>query len=231
MVITGLDFIVIAVMLVSALLAMVRGLTREVLSIASWVVAAVATLLLFPRYREEFRAFLPSDWPSLLADITLAAGIFVLTLIIVSLITVRISDFILDSRIGALDRTLGFIFGLARGFLLVVIAYMFLDWLVPPENQPTWVREARSAPILLQTGNAIIAMLPEDPERAILDRVGDPTEGDTNDDGQSTPSTDDTQDGEETTGSIAPSQQDQGYQRSDRQGMEQLLQSTNAASQ
>lgn len=228
MVITGLDFIVIAVMLVSALLAMVRGLTREVLSIASWVVAAAATLFFFPRYQEDVRALLQPSW---LADIALAVGIFVVTLIIVSFITMRISDFILDSRIGALDRTLGFIFGLFRGFLLVVIAYMFLDWLVPPENQPTWVREARSAPILLQTGNAIIGMLPEDPERAILDRIRDRTGEETDGDGQSTPSTDDAQQGEDTTGSIAPSQQDQGYQRSDRQGMEQLLQSTSAASQ
>lgn len=234
MVITGLDFIVIAVMLVSALLAMVRGLTREVLSIASWVVAAAATLFFFPRYQEDVRALLQPNW---LADIALAVGIFVVTLIIVSFITMRISDFILDSRIGALDRTLGFIFGLFRGFLLVVIAYMFLDWLVPPENQPNWVRDARSAPILLQTGNAIIGMLPEDPERAILDRLRERTGEDSNGDGQSTPSTDDTQqqDGEETTGSIAPAQQDQGqdqgYQRSDRQGMEQLLQSTSGASQ
>lgn len=228
MVITGLDFIVIAVMLVSALLAMVRGLTREVLSIASWVVAAAATLFFFPRYQEDVRALLQPSW---LADIALAVGIFVVTLIIVSFITMRISDFILDSRIGALDRTLGFIFGLFRGFLLVVIAYMFLDWLVPPENQPTWVREARSAPILLQTGNAIIGMLPEDPERAILDRIRDRTGEESDGDGQSTPSTDDAQQGEDTTGSIAPSGQDQGYQRSDRQGMEQLLQSTSAASQ
>lgn len=226
MVITGLDFIVIAVMLVSALLAMVRGLTREVLSIASWVVAAAATLYFFPRFQEDVRGLLQPNW---LADISLAVGIFVITLIVVSFITMRISDFILDSRIGALDRTLGFVFGLFRGLLLVVIAYMFLAWLVPVENQPNWVREARSAPILKQTGDAIIALLPEDPEKAILDKLRKPDTDDAAPEGDGAPIDETVPDGEETTGSIPSS--DQGYQTSERQGMNQLLESTRGTNQ
>ncbi len=50
---------------------------------------------------------------------------FIGTLIVVSIITVRISDMILDSRIGALDRNLGFLFGLARGLLIIVVAFLF----------------------------------------------------------------------------------------------------------
>ncbi|MEJ8573384.1 CvpA family protein [Microbaculum marinum] len=228
MIITGLDFIVIAVMLISALLAMVRGLTREVLSIASWVVAAGATLYFFPRFQEDVRAMLQPNW---LADISLAVGIFVITLIIVSFITMRISDFILDSRIGALDRTLGFVFGLFRGLLLVVIAYMFLAWLVPPENQPEWIREARSAPILKQTGDAIIALLPEDPERAILDKLRDGVDGgdETTPNDAITPQDTAPADGEETTGSIPST--GQGYQNSERDGLNQLLDSTRSGNQ
>lgn len=168
MIITGLDFIVIVVTLISALLAMVRGLTREVLSIASWVAAAIATLYFFPRFQEPVREMLQPSW---LADISLALGIFIITLLVVSFITMRISDFILDSRIGVLDRTLGFVFGALRGVLLVVIGFMFFIWLVPEENQPEWITAARSKPFLEQTGEALISLLPEDPERAILDRL------------------------------------------------------------
>lgn len=164
----GLDFIVIVVMLISALLAMVRGLTREVLSIAAWVAAAVAALYFFPRFQDEVRELLQPNW---LADISLALGVFLVTLIVVSFITMRISDFVLDSRIGALDRTLGFVFGLARGLLLVVVGYMFFIWLVPQDNRPEWIVDARSAPMLDRTGEALISLLPEDPERAILDRL------------------------------------------------------------
>ena len=46
---------------------------------------------------------------------------------------------VLDSRVGALDRTLGFLFGLGRGLIIVVIAYMFFDWLVPDRSKPDWV--------------------------------------------------------------------------------------------
>ena len=52
---------------------------------------------------------------------------------------------ILDSRIGALDRTLGFLFGLARGLLIVVVAFLFFAWLVPDKQQPDWVSERQVA--------------------------------------------------------------------------------------
>lgn len=159
-----LDIILAAIMLISGLLAMLRGLTREVLSILSWALAAVATLFFFPKYQAQARVYIE---PPLLADAILAGGIFLVVLIIVSLITVRISDGVLDSRIGALDRTLGFIFGLARGLVLVVIAYLFFTWLVPEDTQPEWIREARSLPILKKTGAGIVSLLPEDPASAI----------------------------------------------------------------
>lgn len=159
-----LDIILAAIMLISGFLAMLRGLTREVLSILSWALAAVATLFFFPMYRAQAQTYIE---PALLADAILAGGIFLVVLIIVSLITVRISDGVLDSRIGALDRTLGFVFGLARGLVLVVIAYLFFTWLVPEDTQPQWIRDARSLPILKQTGAGIVSLLPEDPAAAI----------------------------------------------------------------
>lgn len=159
-----LDILLAVIMLVSGFLAMLRGLTREVLSILSWAVAALATLFFFPKYQTQARVYIE---PPLLADAVLAAGIFLVVLIIVSLVTVRISDSVLDSRVGALDRTLGFLFGLARGLVLVVIAYLFFTWLVPEDTQPKWIREARTLPILKQTGNAIVSLLPEDPAAAL----------------------------------------------------------------
>ena len=73
-----------------------------------------------------------------------SAAVFLITLLIVSIITVRISDMVLDSRIGALDRTLGFLFGLGRGLIIVVVAFLFFAWLVPDHSQPQWVRNAKS---------------------------------------------------------------------------------------
>jgi membrane protein required for colicin V production len=157
--ISWLDIILIVIMLVSGFLAMVRGFTREVLSIFSWAMAAVAALYFTPRYYEVLSPYI--DNPSI-AQIAFAAGVFIVTLIIVSLITFRISDNVLDSRVGALDRTLGFIFGLARGFLLVAIVFILFTALA--RDQPEWVRNARSYPILQQTQVAIESLLPMHPE-------------------------------------------------------------------
>ena len=115
--ITLLDFIVLGVVLISALLAMVRGFTREVLSIASWAAAAAATLYFLPAGRELAHAYIKLE-PKILGDVIAGAAIFLVTLLIVSLITMKLSDVILDSRIGPFDRALGFVYGGARGLLL-----------------------------------------------------------------------------------------------------------------
>jgi membrane protein required for colicin V production len=81
---------------------------------------------------------------------------------------------VLDSRIGALDRTLGFLFGLARGLIIVVIAFLFFAWLVPDRSQPEWVRSAKSRIVLQGTGDWLMSMLPDDPESTILKRLKKP---------------------------------------------------------
>jgi membrane protein required for colicin V production len=103
-----------------------------------------------------------------------AGGVFLGTLLIVSIITARISDMVLDSRVGALDRTLGFLFGLARGLIIVVVAFLFFAWLVPDRSQPDWVRGAKSKVVLQNTGQWLMSMLPDDPESTILKRLKKP---------------------------------------------------------
>ena len=71
-------------------------------------------------------------------------AIFFVTLLVVAVITIKISDTVLDSRIGALDRTLGFLFGLGRGLVIMVVAFVFVAWLVPEKAQPKWITEAKS---------------------------------------------------------------------------------------
>src|SRR5690606_30916280 len=161
--ITLLDFLVLGIVLISALLAMVRGFTREVLSIASWIAAAAATIYFLPDVRGWAREQINLE-PEILADVIAGASIFLITLLLVSLVTMRLSDFILDSRVGPFDRALGFIYGAARGLLLVVVAFLFFGWLVHERSQPTWVANSISKPLLENAGRSLLAMLPDDPE-------------------------------------------------------------------
>jgi membrane protein required for colicin V production len=166
--ITLLDIIVLSVMLLSGLLAMIRGFMREILSIAAWATAAIATLYAFPRLLPQAKTYFQNDT---IAAIAVIAGVFIGTLVIATVITSKISDMVLDSRIGALDRTLGFLFGLGRGLLIVVVAFLFFAWLVPDKQQPDWVRTAKSLSVLQSTGNWLMSMLPDDPETTILKRL------------------------------------------------------------
>lgn len=164
---TLLDLIVIAVTLFSALLAMVRGFSREVLAVGSWAAAALAAFMFYKSLVPLVQPYIASET---VATIAAAGIIFVIVLIVVSLITMKMADFIIDSRVGALDRALGFVFGAARGILLLVVAMLFFNWLVA-ENQPDWVAGAKSKPWLDSLGERLIAAMPEDPQGMIMQKI------------------------------------------------------------
>jgi membrane protein required for colicin V production len=169
--ITLLDVLLLVVMLISGLLAMIRGFMREVLSIAAWGIAAAVTLWAFPRVTPLAQTYFSSD--TVAKGVSIAV-VFLVTLLVVSIVTVRISDMVLDSKVGALDRSLGFLFGLGRGLIIVVVAFLFFAWLVPDRSQPDWVRGAKSKVVLQSTGQWLMGMLPDDPESTILKRLKKP---------------------------------------------------------
>lgn len=143
---------------------MMRGFTREVLAIASWAAAIAAAYYFHPMVMPYLTPYIHKE---VIAQAFAAAIVFFVTLIVVSLFTVRLSDAILDSKIGALDRSLGFVFGVARGFLLAVVAFAIFNWLVSEKQQPEWVKNARTRPVLTETANRIVAMLPTDAAQTI----------------------------------------------------------------
>jgi membrane protein required for colicin V production len=165
--ITLLDGILVGFTLVSAMLAMVRGFSREVLSIASWIAAAVAAYLFYPAVLPYVQPYIDNEK---LAMGAAAAVVFIVALIVVTVITMKIADFIIDSRVGALDRTLGFLYGAARGILVVSVGLLFFNWLVGA-NPPAWIAEAKSKPLLESIGAKLESMLPDDPENSILKRL------------------------------------------------------------
>lgn len=156
-----LDAALVAIIVLSGIVAMYRGLTREVLSILSWIAAAGACVYFVFKYRDEAKQVADQfHAPVLVAQVAIGGLIFLLVLIVVHLITARISDTVLDSRIGAVDRVLGLLFGVARGFVLVVIPFMFYESFVDkPEQQYPWVRDAVSRPYIKSAGDSLKIML------------------------------------------------------------------------
>lgn len=167
---TLFDGIVIAILVISSLLAFLRGFTSEVLSILAWVVAALAALWLFPYATPIFRGFISPDW---LAAVAAALAIFIVAYLLVAAFTARWAGHLLGlfEQAEMLDKALGLLFGFARGLLIVTVAYLFFAWLVPnPAEQPDWIRNARLRPMVESSAATLFTLAPTEPVRRTLPR-------------------------------------------------------------
>lgn len=147
---TIIDGIVALVIILSALLAYGRGIVREIMAIAAWIVAAIVAFLFAPRVEP-----LVSEIPVIggfLADscelsvIGAFALVFAVALIVVSLFTPLFSSLVQRSALGGIDQGLGFLFGVARGVLLIAIAFFVYDTVITGQEY-TIVDESRSAAV------------------------------------------------------------------------------------
>lgn len=152
------DIAVALVILFSGLLALFRGFVHEILSVASWVGAAVATLIGFPFAQPEVRKLIAIP---LVADLATGVAIFLVVLVLLSILTRIIANRVRGSGLGPLDRSLGLVFGFARGALLVCIAWLVLIWVLPREDHPDWLLQARALPLVESGGTFLISLLPE----------------------------------------------------------------------
>jgi membrane protein required for colicin V production len=137
---TWVDLIVLAVLAVSALLAFMRGLVREVLGLGAWAGAVFVAIWALPRARPQFQQWIgDSPW----ADLATFGAIFLITLIVLMIVSSWISGVVRNSPISGLDRSLGLVFGVVRGAALVVIAYIIAGMVVPVDRWPEPVLQAR----------------------------------------------------------------------------------------
>lgn len=152
-----LDLAVVAVALLAALLAFTRGLAAEVLSLAAWVGAAVVTMFALPHVLPIARNYIQFE---MLAYGGAAAGVFIVALVILSILGGALSRRVQNSRLSAVDRSLGFAFGLAKGGVLASLAWLFVVWLLPPGEHPDWMRDAKTRPLLNMGASAIYELAP-----------------------------------------------------------------------
>lgn len=153
------DLVVLAVLLLSGLLAFTRGLVREALGLGAWVIAAVvaSSYGVFP-YVQPYVAKQFSD-PNT-ANIVAFGGVFVIVLVILWIVAGMLSNIIRGSVLGGLDRTLGLVFGLVRGAVLISVVYILVGIAIPIEQWPPIVQEARALPTVYQGAVWIADRLP-----------------------------------------------------------------------
>ena len=139
------DIIVVAIIGLSALFGFVRGFLREVLSIGAWIVAGLAAWFGLPLLRPFALQYISHE---LIADIATGVAIFLVVLVVASVISHVITRSVRESSLGALDRSLGILFGIARGAVIVSVALLICDNFYAPDNRPQWLKDARTLPVV-----------------------------------------------------------------------------------
>jgi membrane protein required for colicin V production len=153
-----LDLAVIGIVALSAIFAFARGFVREALSIIAWVGAGAITLYGFNWVYAQIE---PRLHDRLLSQVATGFGLFVTSLILLTILTGLVLRTVRATGLSPIDRTLGFIFGLARGAFLVCLAYLLLVVSVQPNDWPVWIREAKSEPYLHEGADVLRSFLPE----------------------------------------------------------------------
>jgi membrane protein required for colicin V production len=163
---TIVDGVVLAVIVISAVLAYARGLVRESLSIAGWIIAALAGFTFAPMVEPLVREIpVLRDVIGTSCELGILAGfvaVFAVALIIVSLFTPLLAGAVHNSAVGPVDQGLGFVFGIARGVLLVVIALVVYNRVFGGAGGVPQIDESHSVRIFSGLEERIAAMLPED---------------------------------------------------------------------
>ena len=153
------DFAVLGVLALSGLLAMARGFVKELLSLLGWIVAAIVTFIALPHVSPLALQLVKSKT---IADIGSGIVIFLVVLVICGLITHALTRRLPSGTFGFVDAVLGLVFGLARGALLVALAYLLLEFAFKKESLPTWVNEAKTKPYLDDGANILRRLNPEE---------------------------------------------------------------------
>ncbi len=222
--INGLDLAVGVVLLISALLAFIRGFVHEVLSVAAWAGALAAASYGLPYARPFAHSLIPFGWA---ADAAAAVVIFLVVLLVLSMISHAIAAKIQKSALNNLDRSLGFVFGLARAVLILGVGLIVVDWLTD-RDRPQWVRTAKTLPIIESAALGIKAlvpasfMAPSDVAKDALKNANAASDAKKAFERLAAPSAA----AEGKGGKDAGKDKESGYQKNERQDMEHLFQST-----
>jgi membrane protein required for colicin V production len=153
----GIDIAVIILLLASGLFALLRGFVYEVLAMAGWVLAALAALWGLQYVRPYIQPHIAN---SMIADVVGGAAIFLLVLLVSSFITHGIARQVRKSAVSAVDRSLGFAFGLVRGLALASLCFMAVNVVMAPDEEPAVLSAAKSRPLLAAGARLIQSLVP-----------------------------------------------------------------------
>ena len=155
------DVTVLLIIFFAMLISVWLGLVRVVLALVGWSGASAVTAYGFPYVRPFAREWIN---PGIFADIAAGVALFIVSLIVITMISHAIGQRIRSSRLSALDRTLGLVFGFGLGSLVVSVGYLAMIWIIDlpakAEDQPEWIRTAHTRPVVAWVAHQILVLAP-----------------------------------------------------------------------
>ncbi|VAV97563.1 hypothetical protein MNBD_ALPHA06-2242 [hydrothermal vent metagenome] len=201
---TILDVIAFGVLALSSLFALARGFIRESLSIASFVVASLATIFTHSIFNQVTMRWIESE---IIASVVTAAVIFLGVYVLMTFATRKISDFARrNPHISVLDRTAGFAFGLVRGMVMLALVLLGWNFVAKPEQTPDWIATTKVYPAVTATAEILKSLAPN--SRASSIQIPDLIKNAASDNKMSAP---------------PKPEQEQGYDQTDRSILDQVV--------
>ena len=210
--VTAFDAFALGLLFLSGLLALSRGFIRETLSVAAFIIAALATIFTYPVFKIPMRSLITPTWA---ADAVTVSAIFILVYMAVTLVTHHFTRRLGGgSDVGVLDRSAGFAFGIVRGMALLGLALILFNQLTPHNNMPGWLVNARLYPAINATARALQSLAPASAPVNSQSIKASAQEAPA----KPVPAT--------KTATRKTRDQDQGYARTERQSLDQLISTT-----
>lgn len=166
----NMDIAILVIVGISALIALGRGLVKEVLSIVGWVLAGAAVIYLLPVLNSFTLKYIESGW---MAGIATAAFILIVFMIVWIYATAGVVGKIRTSKLSGLDRLLGLFFGIVRAFLLIVLMYILISWMMPVKSQPDLLKKSKYFQIAGNFAEPIEKLIPKDTLDAIKEKTSE----------------------------------------------------------
>lgn len=164
----NLDIVILIVIGISALIALSRGLVKEVLSIIGWVLATMAVIYLLPVLMPFAKEHISSG---ILAGVTTAICILILFFVVWIYLTAGVVGKIRSSKLSGLDRMLGLFFGIVRAMLLVVLFYILVSWMIPVEKQSDVLIKSKYFQLAGSFAKPLEDLIPEDTLKIIKEKT------------------------------------------------------------
>ena len=159
----GFDAFVALILISSGIFAFRRGLVREVMALGTWVLASVFAFSFYPLARPILEAHIKNQ---MLADAATAVGLFCIAIITLVPLGDYLTGLVKTPTLSSIDRSLGFVFGLLRGFVIMCLLYLGTTFVWPQDqgSQPTWLDQAKTKPALAYGVELLKSIVPDSPE-------------------------------------------------------------------